>query len=182
MRLSESIRYWNVTPTERAASYPCEAHAPKPFTTYLRGIDVMASSDHVFRWLCQLKVAPYSYDWIDNRGRPSPTILTPGAERLEVGQSIIVADIVDFEPGRSITAVGNRVADRLFGKITMTYATTPTGRDSARLVVCLTATAESLPARVRRSILGAGDLVMMRKQLRTLKANAEATQRSSSER
>jgi hypothetical protein len=168
-------RHWHVDASERAATYPCMRYAVRPYDCYLRGIDVEADAETTFRWLCQLKVAPYSYDWLDNLGRRSPRTLTPGAERLTVGQRFLIGRIVEFVPGRHITALSTRRASRLFGPIALTYQVAANGPSQSRLVVCMTVTARSWPGRLRRELLGWGDLVMMRRQLRTLKRLAEAS-------
>lgn len=171
----KTAQFWGVTEAEREAIYPCDAHARRPYRRYLRAVDVDAVPGVTFRWLCQLKVAPYSYDWIDQLGRLSPRTLTPGADQLEVGQRFMIARIVEFELGRHITAVSTPVASRIFGPLALTYQVDPRGSHS-RIVAALTVTASSPPARVRRELLGWGDLVMMRKQLLTLKTCAESHQ------
>jgi hypothetical protein len=112
-------------------------------------VDVAAPPAVVYRWLCQLKVAPYSYDWIDNAGRPSPRTLTPGAERLAIGQRLIVAEIVEFEPDRQITAVSLPSAAALFGHFSMTYQVSPAA-PGTRLICCLDVSAAGPAARLRR--------------------------------
>ena len=64
-----------------------------------------APAEVVYRWLCQLRVAPYSYDWIDNRGRRSPRELTPGLEQLAEGQTVMIFRLVSFAWGRHLTLV-----------------------------------------------------------------------------
>jgi hypothetical protein len=47
------------------------------------------ASPAVVRWLCQLRAAPYAYDWLDNWGKQSPRQLIPGLENLKLGQTVM---------------------------------------------------------------------------------------------
>jgi hypothetical protein len=175
---------WGSTAEERDATYPCDALIHRPDGVLFRAVDVAAPADLVFRWLCQLRLAPYSYDWIDNLGRRSPRQLTPGLDRLEVGQPVATMfRLASFEEGRSITFGAN---SWLFGRLAMTYRAVPVAADagddtdppagSCRLVVKLAVVWPSgLHGVVMRSLLPAGDLVMMRRQLLNLKALASGT-------
>jgi hypothetical protein len=166
-----AIETWGSTAEERAASYACDARLGPDARVVFRAIDVAAPAPLVFRWLCQLRAAPYSYDWIDNLGRRSPRELTPGLDQLELGQRFIIFDLVDVEPGRSITLESTTWA---FGHVVLTYAVRPVADDRCRLVVKLGQSPRAgLFARLADALLPAGDLVMMRKQLRTLKELAE---------
>jgi hypothetical protein len=124
------------------------------------------------RWLCQLRVAPYSYDWIDNGGRRSPRELTPGLEHLEVGQRFArIFRLVEVEPGRSITIESTTA---MFGHVAVTYVVIPVAADRCRLVAKLVVRVPRGPyGLVLRMLLPAGDLVMMRKELVTLQRLAE---------
>lgn len=167
------FRHWNTTEAERAASYPCDAYLAPPFERYNRGIDVAAPAETVFRRLCQLKVAPYSYDWLDNRGNRSPRELTPGADQLAVGQPFLVFQIVEFEPGRHLSGRSRPEAERIYGQLAVTYRVTPRGDAASRLAVRLNASTASLRSRILGPGLVAGDAVMMRAQLINLKRLAE---------
>jgi hypothetical protein len=152
---------------------PCDRHVESPTAVLHRAIDVDAPAPVVFRWLCQLRVAPYSYDWIDNFGRTSPRALTPGLERLELGQRFMgIFELVEFEDGRHLTLVLRR-GQWAFGELAVTYAIFPRGDRASRLLV-------RLVVRGRRLVgwaLAWGDLVMMRKQLLTLRQLAESSTR-----
>ena len=89
---------WGSTPEERRGAYPCDPYLPDGDAAYFRAVSVSAPAPAVFRWLCQLKVAPYSYDWINNFGRRSPRRLDPGAENLARVQKVMtIFKLVDFE-------------------------------------------------------------------------------------
>jgi hypothetical protein len=178
-KLRDLAYHWGATPTERDSAHPGAAFATEPFEVLVRAIDVEADRDVVFRWLCQLRVAPYSYDWLDNGGRRSPRTLTSGMDQLAVGQRVMIGTIVAFDPGRSFTVLSSAWSDRIFGgPIVLTYqvAAAAQATKGSRIVVYLAVTAQSAPARVRRALLAWGDLVMMRRQLLTLKRLAERDQ------
>jgi hypothetical protein len=166
---------WGATAEERARSFPCDPHLPDADDACYRAVTVDAPASVVFRWLCQLKLAPYSYDWIDNWGRRSPQEVVPGAEDLEVGQRVMsIFQLVDFEPDRHLTMVLVR-ARRAFGDVALSYVVVPDGADRCRLVVKLLVNHPG-PAALRplvRWFGPLGDLVMMRRQLLNLKGLAE---------
>ena len=166
------VETWGSSVRERAAAYPCDGLVDHPDGAVFRGVDIAAPAGLAFRWLCQLRVAPYSYDWVDNFGRRSPRRLIPGLDRLEVGQRFMsMFRLVSYEDRRSITVDSNTA---IFGRVAGTYLLTPTSDDQSRLVVKLVFTAPpGALGSVLRALLPAGDLVMMRKQLLTLKALAE---------
>jgi hypothetical protein len=53
---------WNATPEERAAHFPSDDYLNIATRRLTRGVTIAAPPPAVFRWLCQLKVAPHSYD------------------------------------------------------------------------------------------------------------------------
>jgi hypothetical protein len=160
------ITDWGSTAAERARRFACDDLMPAPAAALWRAIDVQAPVEVTWRWLCQLAVAPYSYDWIDNLGRRSPRTLTPGLEHLEVGQRMVaVFRLAALEPGRSLTL---STRGRLFGEVLMTYEAVPAAGGSRIVAKIL------LQRRFGSRLLAAGDLVMMRKQLRTLRDLAQS--------
>lgn len=129
MALLDPARYWHVIEQERAADYPAHHHAASPYRTLLRAVDVAAPPAVVYRWLSQLSVAPYSYDWLDNGGRRSPRTLTPEADRVAVGQHLMsLFRVVEFEPDRHLTMVSLPRASTIFGELALTYQATDRNR------------------------------------------------------
>lgn len=171
---------WGANAAERAAAYPCDRLDPDPADAWFRATTVRATRSIVFRWLCQLKVAPYSYDLLDNGGRRSPRTLTPGVEHLAAGQRFMsIFELVDFDMDDHLTLriVEPRALAR-FGPLTGTYAVRELDATHTRLIVKLNVgvRGESLLRRVRRAGLAWGDLFMMHRQLATLRRLAEATE------
>lgn len=167
-----SVTNWGGTAVEHARWYPCHDYLPQPHERLTRGITVRAPAALMYRWCCQLAVAPYSYDLLDNRGRRSPRQLTPGAGELAVGQRVMVFELVDIQPGRQFSGRSFPAAERRFGPLAGTYAVEPLDDARCRLL-CRLLLGRSGLGRVRAPLLGAGDMLMMSKQVRTLKALAE---------
>jgi hypothetical protein len=80
---------WGTTAAERDMPFPCDGLVASPDAMLYRGVTIEASQPLAFRWLCQLRVAPYSYDCIDNWGRRSPRHLIDGLDNLAVGQDVV---------------------------------------------------------------------------------------------
>jgi len=57
----------------------------------LRYIEIGAGKSHVFAWLSQLRLAPYSYDYIDNRGRRSPYFIVRNLPPIKNGTHCLLA-------------------------------------------------------------------------------------------
>jgi hypothetical protein len=172
LRGASVVATWGSSPAERVGAYSCDELIRCPEGVVFRAVDISAPAALVFRWLCQLRVAPYSYDWIDNGFRRSPRRLTEGLERLEVGQRFMrIFRLTSFVDGQSITLDSTT---SLFGRVAGTYLVVPAGTGRSRLVVKLVfAAPDGLRGWIVRRFLPAGDLVMMRKQLLTLKRLAE---------
>jgi hypothetical protein len=172
---------WGATPAEVTRDYPADALIDGPAVAMTRAVSVAASRATTWRWLCQLAVAPYSYDLVDNLGRRSPRELTPGADELVVGQRIVkVYTLTSVEAPHQWTGIAPGTER---GWMAATYAVEPDPTDPAgcRLVCRMVAAAGSPLTRVRAHALAWGDVVMLRKQLLTLKSLAEsATRRADS--
>ena len=170
---------WNVRPEEKLIAFPCDKYPLDEDATLYRGISILAPASVVYRWLCQLRVAPYSYDRLDNLGRQSPQTLTLGADRLEVGQRMMGFELVDFQPDQSIMLRGKAT---IYGDGVGSYLILPLTDRSVRLLAKIRI---KYPRGLRgvpvRLFLPLGDMIMMRRQLLNLKKLSEQTYHTNSE-
>jgi hypothetical protein len=168
---------WGTSAAERALPYPCDGFVERMDVACWRGVTVRADVATLFRWLCQLRDAPYSYDWIDNLGRRSPRTLTPGLDRLELGQRVMtIFELVAFERDRHLTLRTRRFAPGLSPVVAVSYLVQPLGARDVRLLAKLAVQVRAGPfGALAKAFLPWADLVMMRRQLLNLKTLAERT-------
>ena len=158
---------WGVTDAEVHRPYGCDALVPAPTLEAWRGVTVHAGAATVWARVRQVRLAPYSYDWLDNLGRRSPRELRdvpdpqPGDPFSCIGGRYDVGRVLAVAPGESLTAT-------IMGAV-MSYVLEPEGTGT-RLLLKIVAEKERwyLPA------LAVGDWPMARRQLHVLKRRAEA--------
>lgn len=169
---------WGASPAEVRGAYPADLLVDRPAVAMTRAVSVAAPTDLTWRWLCQTALAPYSYDLVDNLGRRSPDRLDPGlGEPVVGGRMVMVYDVTAVTSGEQWTGRTGPLAQRLAGPLGVTYAVHPDGAGS-RLVCRMVVPGATRLQRARAQALAWGDLVMIRKQLLTLRAYAERDARN----
>lgn len=159
---------WGVTDADVARRYPCDEFVAAPSLQAWRGVTIEAPVERVWPWVRQIRLAPYSYDWIDNFGRRSPRE---------------IRELPEPRVGDPFTAVGGRPQGRMVGVRPGEHYTGRLGgvfisyvlvadRGSTRLLMKLVA---GQRARLFAALLCLGDLVMARRQLLNLKRLAEGS-------
>jgi len=161
---------WGVTLAETTRWYPCDDFVSDPVLQAWRGVTVRATPERVWLWVAQIRLAPYSYDWIDNLGRRSPQDLR-GLPEPVVGEAFTAAlggrrfgRIVGVEPGKHLTGA-------IMGAV-ISYVLAPVDDVAHTRLLMKLVTAGG---RVTAPLLSLGDLIMARRQLLNLKALAEGT-------
>jgi len=157
---------WGVTDGETLRSYPCDSFVTSPVLQAWRGVYVTAPPEAVWPWVAQVRAAPYSYDWIDNRGRRSPGKLL-GLPEPHVGDRFTTAGgremgkIVSVDPEKQLTGT-------IMGAF-MSYVLVSCDHGTTRLLLKVVCSASRWAA----PGLAVGDLIMARRQLLNLKQLAE---------
>jgi hypothetical protein len=148
---------WGVTPAEVARAYPCDDLVTCPAFQGWRAITVAAPPETVWPWVTQIRLAPYSYDWIDNLGRRSPQELRDLPEPV-VGEPFLSSF---GRPLGAIVAVtvGREFTGTILGAV-MSYVLVPVdGARRTRLLLKIVRDGGRLLA----PLLSVGDLVMARR-------------------
>jgi hypothetical protein len=103
---------WGATPDELKRAMPGDGTSFESSFTATRAITVRARPEDVWPWLVQVgfgRAGWYSYDWLDNLGRPSADRIIPELQAIGIGDWIPMSGKVDertafrvaaFEPNR----------------------------------------------------------------------------------
>jgi len=88
---------WHATRQERRRSLPCDGLIPEAKSPATHGITIAAAPSAVWPWLVQMgcdRSGWYSWDRLDNAGRPSADRILPEYQGTTVG------DVLPSQPGR----------------------------------------------------------------------------------
>jgi hypothetical protein len=170
---------WGATNTEVARPLPGDQLMTRPGFKATRAITIGARPECIWPWLVQLgsgRAGWYAIDRIDNAGVPSAQTIRPELQNLQVGDQVpmvagkeIGPRVKELEPNRRMLWWDGH------GEFTWEWILDPIDDQATRLV---SRVQEAYPPLWSRRMLYAvvastGDIVMVRKQLRGIKARAE---------
>jgi hypothetical protein len=105
---------WGATDAELKRAMPGDGDLFDSSFTATRAITVGARPEHIWPWLVQIgfgRAGWYSYDWLDNLGKPSADRIIPELQAIRVGDWVPMSSKVDertafkvaaFEPGKML--------------------------------------------------------------------------------
>ena len=168
---------WGATPEEVAAPLPGDDLIPHPMFNATRAITIAAAPDQVWPWLIQAGVTRagwYSYDLLDNLGRPSARRIIPELQHLAPG------DVVPMSPdGKQGIEVHSMEAPTSMvwsspGETSWTWQLDPLPHGSTRLITRIRSRMRPSPRSVAfYAVVEIADIWMIRKMLLNIRERAE---------
>ena len=167
---------WGATDEEVGRAMPGDDLIPGAAST-TRAITIAAPPEQVWPWLVQLgygRAGWYSYDWIDNDGKPSADRIVPELQQLQIGDQILMLPdtgprVREVEPNRYFVA-----GDQEAGVWCLALYPTASGcRLVSRWQVDWPLTLET----AFWLLSDPGAFIMERKMLQSIRSRAEATVR-----
>jgi hypothetical protein len=170
---------WGATDEEVTSEMLGDDIVAKPSYDATRAVTVHARPEHIYPWIVQMglgRAGWYSYDWLDNLGRPSAWGLVPHLQQPEVGDLIPMSPngkhgiwVKEFEPNRRMLWGDKR------GYTTWLWEIRPIDENRSRLITRVRLKYRWLsPMAIFNPIVAVFDWPMMRKSMLGIKRRAEA--------
>jgi hypothetical protein len=172
---------WGASEQEQRRPMPGDGEQFRSSFTATRAITVAAPPEDVWPWLVQIgfgRAGWYSYDWLDNLGRPSADRVIPELQGLRVGDWVPMSSKVDERTAFRVAALEpNRMLLWTKPDSTWAWVLDPVdGGSSTRVLSRLRCRHDptSLPGLAGILLMELGDFPMFRKLLLNLRRRAEA--------
>jgi len=169
---------WGATSNEISRILPGDELVPEPTFNATRAITIAARPDHIWPWLRQVGVTRagwYSYDLLDNLGRPSARDIIPELQEVAVGDVVPLSP--DGKQGVQILAL-DLPRSMLWGTLpdtTWLWFCEPRADGTTRLITRIRSHYRWLSPAIAFSLLVEfADIWMIRKMLLNLRERAEA--------
>ena len=177
---------WGATDDEVACAMPGDDVVKHPTFNATRAVTIQARPQEIWPWLVQIGITRagwYSYDWVDNLGRPSAQRILPDLQHLAVGDLIPMSPdgkqgqwVKAFEPNQWMLWWDKQ------GDVTWCWGLYPQDDSHTRLITRVRLHYRwTSPAILFNLLLDIGDIVMMRKCMLGIKQRAERASRQSRE-
>jgi hypothetical protein len=177
---------WGATDEEVARAMPGDDVAKQATFNATRAVTIQARPEEIWPWVVQMgfnRAGWYTYDWIDNLGRPSAERIIPELQHIAVGDLIPISPVgtfglrvKEFEPNRWMLWWDTK------GNTSWYWGLSPHDAHATRLITRMRLRYLWLsPAILYDLLADVGDIIMMRKCLLGIKQRAERTSRQSPE-
>ncbi len=174
---------WGATDEEVAREMPGDRIVADPTFNATRAITIDAAPGEVWPWIVQMGIGRagwYSYDWIDNLGRPSARTILPDFQLPRPGDLVPISPngkhgfyVKSLEFQRSLLWWDGK------GNTTWSWSLYPRVGGATRLVTRIRMRYNWRSPRILLFLaVDVGDIVMIRKCLQGIKERAEAVSRN----
>jgi hypothetical protein len=168
---------WGATTAEGASAMAGDGLVTHPHFAPTRAITIDAPPAEVWPWIVQMgygRAGWYSYDHLDNRGRPSAEVIRPELQDVAIGEVISMSGRDDDRTAFRVVMI---TPDRhiVWAKPDATWAwqLTPTGDGGTRLVTRVRARYQGWTALFGVPLMELGDFPMMRRCLLGIKRRVQ---------